>query len=103
MNRLISEHGPYPIAHWEYHPFHTLVISIISQQLSARAADTIEKLIAAIVLPPFQAAELLSVSAESLASAGLSRPKVRYIHEWLSVYPMAGCHLPISNQKRMRI
>jgi DNA-3-methyladenine glycosylase II len=81
MKRLIAEHGSCPIAQWEYHPFHTLVISIISQQLSAKAANTIEKRIAAIVSAPFQPAELLSVPVESLRSAGLSRPKARYIHE----------------------
>jgi 3-methyladenine DNA glycosylase/8-oxoguanine DNA glycosylase len=37
---------------WEYHPFHTLVISIISQQLSAKAADTIENCISEIVSVP---------------------------------------------------
>jgi len=81
MKRLIAEHGPCPIADWEYHPFHTLVISIISQQLSAKAADTIEGRIYEMVSTPFQPIELLSVSVELLRSAGLSQPKARYIHE----------------------
>jgi len=81
MKRLISEYGHCPIADWEYNPFHTLVTSIISQQLSAKAADTIEGRISEIVSVPFQPKELLSVPVESLHSAGLSRPKARYIHE----------------------
>lgn len=39
MKRLIAEHGHCPLANWEYNPFHTLVTSIISQQLSSKAAD----------------------------------------------------------------
>ena len=81
MKRLISEHGHCPIAEWEYHPFHTLVTSIISQQLSSKAADTIQNRIAEIVSVPFDPVELLSVPVESLRTAGLSRPKARYIHE----------------------
>jgi len=81
MKRLIAEHGSCPLAKWEYHPFHTLVTSIISQQLSAKAADTIENRIAEMASVPFQPMELLSVSVESLRSGGLSRPKARYIHE----------------------
>ena len=81
MKRLISEYGPCPIADWEFHPFHTLVVSIISQQLSAKAADTIEGRISEMVSTPFQPKELLSIPVESLRSAGLSRPKARYIHE----------------------
>lgn len=81
MKRLIAEHGPCPLAKREYNPFHTLVTSIISQQLSAKAADTIEGRISEMVSVPFQPTELLSVSVESLRTAGLSRPKARYIHE----------------------
>jgi len=81
MKRLIAEHGSCPLAKWGYNPFHTLVTSIISQQLSAKAADTIENRIAEMASVPFQPMELLSVSVESLRFAGLSRPKARYIHE----------------------
>jgi DNA-3-methyladenine glycosylase II len=54
MKRLIAEHGPCPLAKWEYHPFHTLVTSIISQQLSSKAADTIENRITETVSVPFE-------------------------------------------------
>jgi DNA-3-methyladenine glycosylase II len=81
METLIAEHGPCPFAQWEYHPFHTLVVSIINQQLSSKAADTIENRVAKIASTPFKPAELLSTPVESLRAAGLSRPKIRYIHE----------------------
>ena len=81
MKRLIAAHGPCPLAKWEYHPFHTLVTSIISQQLSSKAADTIENRITETVSVPFDPTELLSIPIESLRNAGLSRPKARYIHE----------------------
>ena len=41
MARLIVEHGSCPLADREFRPFQTLANSIISQQLSAKAADTI--------------------------------------------------------------
>ena len=81
MKRLVADHGPCPLAACEYHPFHTLVISIISQQLSSKAADTIENRIAEITPRPFDPTELLSIPVEGLRAAGLSRPKARYIHE----------------------
>ena len=91
MKWLIAEPGPCPLAKWEYNPFHTLVTSIISQQLSSKAADTIESRISGIVSVSFQPTELLSTPVESLRSAGLSRPKARYIcMNWLSVYLMEG-------------
>ena len=43
MARLIVQHGPCPLADREFRPFQTLANSIISQQLSAKAADTIER------------------------------------------------------------
>lgn len=81
IGQLINKHGPCPLATWEYHPFQTLVTSIISQQLSSKAADTIGNRIAQIVPVPFNPTDLLSTPVESLRTAGLSRAKVRYIHE----------------------
>jgi DNA-3-methyladenine glycosylase II len=80
MARLIVEHGPCPLADREFRPFQTLVNSIISQQLSAKAADTIERRVQAIV-PSFTPAEFLAVSTEALRAAGLSSAKARYILE----------------------
>jgi DNA-3-methyladenine glycosylase II len=81
MRRLIAENGPCPLAGWEYRPFHTLVISIISQQLSAKAADTIEGRIGEIVPRPFYPEGFAGTTAETLRSAGLSQSKARYILE----------------------
>ena len=76
MAGLIRTHGPCPLADREFRPFQTLANSIISQQLSAKAADTIERRVQAIV-PGFTPAEFLAVQPE----AGLSSAKARYILE----------------------
>jgi len=81
MNRLVKAHGPCPLADRKYHPFDTLVGSIISQQLSAKAADTIKGRIVSIVGSPFQPAEFLRAKVEVLRAAGLSGAKVRYVRE----------------------
>ena len=80
MARLIAAHGPCPLADREFRPFQTLANSIISQQLSAKAAYTIERRVLAIV-PDFTPAGFLAVSTESLRAAGLSAAKARYIVE----------------------
>lgn len=80
MAQLINLHGPCLIADSEYRPFQTLVSSIISQQLSAKAASTIKQRILAIV-PDLSPAELLAVPHDSLRTAGLSSAKTRYIIE----------------------
>jgi DNA-3-methyladenine glycosylase II len=83
MARLVAEHGPCPLADWDFRPFQTLVTSIISQQLSAKAADTIERRVSEI-LPSFTPSGFLSVSFDALRSAGLSSAKARYILELAS-------------------
>ena len=80
MARLIAQHGPCPLADREFRPFQTLANSIISQQLSAKAADTIERRVLAIV-PGFTPAGFLAVPPEALRAAGLSAAKARYIGE----------------------
>jgi DNA-3-methyladenine glycosylase II len=80
MARLIAQHGPCPLADREFRPFQTLANSIISQQLSAKAADTIERRVLAIV-PGFTPAGFLAVPTEALRAAGLSAAKARYIGE----------------------
>jgi DNA-3-methyladenine glycosylase II len=60
MAGLIRTHGPCPLADREFRPFQTLANSIISQQLSAKAADTIERRVQAIV-PGFTPAGFLAV------------------------------------------
>jgi DNA-3-methyladenine glycosylase II len=80
MARLIADHGRCSLADREFHPFETLVTSIISQQLSARAADTIKLRIHALV-PNLTPQGLLSVPPEELRAAGLSSSKIRYLVE----------------------
>jgi DNA-3-methyladenine glycosylase II len=80
MDRLIIVHGPCSIADRGFLPFHTLVTSIISQQLSAKAATTIERRVLNIVsnLTP---SGILAVPFDALRGAGLSSSKTRYIIE----------------------
>lgn len=78
MAGLVSVHGKCPIAGRPFQPFQTLVTSIISQQLSAKAADTIARRVSEIV-PTFAPADFLRVSHDVLRGAGLSSAKSRYI------------------------
>ncbi|MGZ9259975.1 MAG: hypothetical protein ACXW6V_10890, partial [Candidatus Binatia bacterium] len=54
MKRLIAKHGHCPIAAREFQPFHMLANSIISQQLSTKAAASIKVRVGALVGVPFQ-------------------------------------------------
>lgn len=80
MARLVSDHGPCSLPEREFRPFCTLVRSIISQQLSSKAADSIRRRVSEIVSEPFEPDGFLSVPVEALKSTGLSAPKARYIH-----------------------
>lgn len=80
MARLIAQHGPCNLAAHELRPFQTLTNSIISQQLSAKAAETIVGRVRAIV-PGFTPNDFLAVAPEALRAAGLSSAKARYIVE----------------------
>jgi DNA-3-methyladenine glycosylase II len=57
------------------------VRSIISQQLSAKAANTIERRVSQIIPAPFSPDEILTVPIESLRGAGLSTRKARFIRQ----------------------
>src|SRR5574341_1112532 len=81
MKRLIAEHGRCPLAEREFEPFHMLANSIISQQLSTKAAATIKQRVGALVGVPFQTSKVLSTSSEKLRGAGLSEAKTRYIRK----------------------
>ncbi|CAN5266439.1 DNA-3-methyladenine glycosylase [soil metagenome] len=81
MAELLKKHPACPLGSSTYLPFHTLASSIISQQLSSKAASTIKQRISAHMPLPFEAAAFLLVSPEVLREAGLSRPKARYIRE----------------------
>ncbi|MGZ8477042.1 MAG: DNA-3-methyladenine glycosylase family protein [Candidatus Binatia bacterium] len=81
MKRLIAKHGHCPIAAREFQPFHMLANSIISQQLSTKAAASIKVRVGALVGVPFQIAKVLSIAPAELRGAGLSGAKTRYIGE----------------------
>ena len=79
MAKLILTQGPCTLNRRSFDLFHTLVVSIISQQLSAKASDSIERRIAECIPYPFNADEMVCVPPERLREAGLSSRKVGYI------------------------
>ncbi len=81
MAKLISMHGCCQIPNRTFQPFQTLASSIISQQLSSKAADSIERRIRKIIGGALTPTRIFSASSEDLRSAGLSGAKVRYLSE----------------------
>lgn len=80
MAQLVVTHGTCQIHNRESGPFSTLVTSIISQQLSWKASDTIKQRVLEVV-PTFCPQSFVAVPPEVLRQAGLSTPKVKYIIE----------------------
>ena len=67
-------------------PFHALVRAVLSQQLSTKAADTIERRVLALVggqdgLTP---ASLLALDPIAVRAAGVSGPKIAYLRDLAS-------------------
>jgi len=81
MAQLIHTLGPCPLAKRKFRPFHTLAISIIGQQLSAKASATIVRRVSEFVPTPFHHNDFLQVSKTSLRKAGVSHAKVDYLLE----------------------
>lgn len=79
MAQLIGEHGACRIVSRTSDPFHTLVNSIISQQLSSKAAATIKQRISEIVSSPYTPLGFHGVRKDRLRKAGLSNAKTKYI------------------------
>ncbi|HSE61482.1 MAG TPA: DNA-3-methyladenine glycosylase 2 family protein [Candidatus Saccharimonadales bacterium] len=79
MAELVAAHGLFtPLPHTDY--YWELVDSIISQQLSVKAARTIEQRFLALFDGKVPAApELLSKTVEELRAVGLSRAKASYV------------------------
>ena len=72
------------LPHFQKHEnyYEELVDSIISQQLSVKAAASIEKRFKDLFGGDFpEPSEIIGKDIEELRSAGLSRPKARYIHD----------------------
>jgi DNA-3-methyladenine glycosylase II len=79
MARLVGQHGPFtPLPHTDY--YWELVDAIISQQLSVKAARTIEGRFLDLFGGKVPAApELLSKTVDELHAVGLSRAKASYV------------------------
>ncbi|MBI4852495.1 MAG: DNA-3-methyladenine glycosylase 2 family protein [Acidobacteria bacterium] len=87
MAKLIKLHKPCTLKEHKNH-FEVLCDSIISQQLSTKAADTIAKRFQALYSKdnPFSPRAVLNTSTEDLRSVGLSRAKTAYIKDLAENY-----------------
>ena len=80
LSRLIAEHGPCTISPALDHPFHALASSIVSQQISARAARAIKgRLFDLIGTEVFTPREILKLSPRNGRTVGLSGRKFEYL------------------------
>lgn len=83
LRPLIRRHGPCRLGVGRRDPFHVLCTSIISQQLSTKAADTIQGRVQKAVgaNPHLQPAQLLKATHEQLRACGLSNAKAQWLRE----------------------
>lgn len=82
LSALIKEHGPCTLAPALDNPFHALVSSVISQQLSAHAARAIKgRMFGLLGTEYFTPEGILEMSLKHYRTAGLSRAKIKYILE----------------------
>lgn len=83
MAAVIAQHGPCGLGGKRRDPFHTLCSSIISQQLSSRAADTIQKRVMTGIgaLKHIEPALLAAATHEQLRSYGLSNAKAKWLRQ----------------------
>ena len=80
LSRLIQEHGPCTITPALENPFHALASSVISQQISARAARAIKgRLYDSLGTQVITPERFLEISPRKSKIAGLSRPKFKYL------------------------
>jgi DNA-3-methyladenine glycosylase II len=79
---LIDRHGPCTLMQSPMPHFHTLVWAIINQQLSVKAARSIQlRLQQRLKTEIIEPQHLLRVREQSLRQCGLSAAKIRYIRE----------------------
>ncbi|XP_057762537.1 alkylbase DNA glycosidase-like protein mag2 [Arachis stenosperma] len=80
----------FPTPHFHTHrsPFFSLVKSIISQQLSNKASQSIEDRFVALCGGPHSVGpdSVLALSAQQLRGVGISGPKATYLHDLASKY-----------------
>ncbi len=82
LAELIDRHGPCTLMHAPMPHFHTLVWAIINQQLSVKAALSIQqRLQRQLRTEVIEPRHLLRVRDTSLRRCGLSGAKIRYIRE----------------------
>ena len=80
MRKVIAEHGPCPLGGGRPDYFNTLSWSIVSQQLSTRAAGTIgERVLRLTGQTKMSAPHIFKASHEQLRAAGLSNNKARFL------------------------
>jgi DNA-3-methyladenine glycosylase II len=79
MARLVARHGCCPVKPSSKSMFHNLSSAIIAQQLSVKAAETIQSRVMQVTSKPLVPGKFLSVDIETLRSAGLSKSKATYI------------------------
>ncbi len=85
LARLINAHGPCTLGRKRRDPFHVLCSSIIGQQLSIKAADTIQARVATLVLAGetpksvFTPAHFIDAEHQQLRTAGLSNAKSKWL------------------------
>ena len=80
---LIRRHGPCNLGASRRDPFHTLCTSIISQQLSSKAADTIQQRVHALLgaKPHLKPAHFIGARHADLRGCGLSNAKAKWMVE----------------------
>lgn len=82
MRRLINTHGTLPLRPARQSPFQSLARSIVYQQLSGKAAETILRRFIALFPGEFpEPRAVLKAADEKLRSAGLSRQKIGYLRD----------------------
>jgi DNA-3-methyladenine glycosylase II len=83
LGALIKRVGTKRPTFAERAPFFALVRAVLSQQLSSKAADTIERRVHSLVggAEQLSPATLLAVDPDALRGAGVSRPKISYLRD----------------------
>ena len=81
MEKLIAVHGSCPLADTCYRPFQTLARSIIGQQLSAKAANTIGSRVRKVIKGELVPKRIHDTPVEIFRAAGLSQAKAKYLKE----------------------
>ena len=82
LGELMRRHGACGLADAQHEdPFRALVHAIIAQQLSTKAAATIERRVSALFAGAASPAALASVTDTQLRAAGMSFQKIRYLRD----------------------